>query len=200
MERETGLSVACFDLMRICSSLIAALIVASCAYAQRRTPLTDPYLRTDMDADYRSITNLASLVFYKDGSNLVVDLDTFVAALAGNAIKLNDPSGVGSYLYVSNGSPYIVGSGEAVKVVLESDGTFIRQHDHHGTVTNMTVLNDLVIQYPSDVDDSEYSVTHQALTNGAIEKIRIGRYYFQDDGGLLTISNAIDGAVNQLVP
>jgi len=153
-----------------------------------------------MNANFKNITNINNLVFYQNGSNMVVNLATFIIALSGESKKLVDENDLASYLYVSNGHPYLLKAGDVKKVVLESDTTFIRQYDTLGIVSNMNVIQDLKILYPSTIDDSEYSVTYPALTNGALTSIRLGRYDLSDIGGLLVASNRLNNVTTQLAP
>lgn len=166
----------------------------------RPEPLVNPYLRTDMNANFKNITNMNNIVFYQNGSNLVVNLSTFLIALSGDAKKLVDQNDLASYLYVSNGHPYLLKSGDLKRVTLDTDSTFIRQYDVLGTVSNMNVIQELKIQYPSSIDDSDYSVTYPALTNGALTSIRLGRYDISDIGGVLTASNRLNNTTTQLAP
>jgi len=153
-----------------------------------------------MNANLKNITNVNNIVFYQNGSNLIVNLSTFLIALSGESVKLVDDNDLTSYLYVSNGYPYLLKDGDVKRVVLDSDTTFIRQYDVLGVVSNLNVVQELKILYPSSVDDSDYSVTYSALTNGTLTSIRLGRYVISDSEGILTASNRINNATKQLAP
>jgi hypothetical protein len=139
-------------------------------------------------------------VFYQNGSNLVVNLSTFLIALSGESVKLVDNNDLTSYLYVSNGYPYLLKDGDIKRVALDSDTTFIRQYDTLGIVSNLNVIQELKILSTSSLDDADYSVSYSALTNGTLTSIRLGRYDISDSEGILTASNRINGATKQLAP
>lgn len=170
------------------------------AQSNRQEPLVNPYLRTDMNANFKNITNINNAVFYKNGSNLVINFETILTMISGESVKLVDKDDVASYLYVSNGVPYVLKGGDIKRAILDSDNFFIRQYDPLGIVSNLNVISELKILYPSSIDDSDYSVTYPALTNGALTSIRLGRYLISDSSGLLLASNTVDNTTKQLAP
>lgn len=177
--------------------VIVFLCIGFSAYAQgnRPTPLENVIFKTDVNVNFKNLTNVNSVVFYDSGTNLTVNLSTFLELFKGEAKKLIDTNNITSYLIMSNNAPYLVTSNSVRKITLNADTDYIRQFEPTANVTNLNVFNELIIQNPSSTDNSNYSVGFQDLTNGVIGQLKIGRFLLKDNNGVLEVSNTISGKV-----
>ena len=137
----------------------------------RPTPLENVVLKTDANVNNQKLTNVNSIIFYDTGTNLIVNLSTFMNLFEGISKKLVNKDFVSQYLIVSNGHPYMVTSNSTREVTLQGDTSFIRQMEPVANVTNMNVYGELIIAQTSTIDNSNYSLTQQDLTNGALNKL-----------------------------
>lgn len=150
---------------------LSILLSGLCSWGQRPFPLENAYLRNDLNVNSNSLTNVRDIVFKGEGTNLTVDIETFLMLFEGVSRKLIDPETVASFLVVSNGIPYMVTESNSVPVVLSSTTSFIRQYDSDAYVTNMTVLSDLILlQEDGDSFPPDFAVTYRGITNGTLEK------------------------------
>ena len=113
----------------------------------RPTPLENVVLKSDMNVNYKNMTNVNSVVFYENGSNLVVNMSMFMTLCNGNAIRLRQSDNTSSYLIVSNSAPYLITSNGIRAVTLNSDTAYIRQFEPSATITNLNIVNELIINW-----------------------------------------------------
>lgn len=180
--------------------IIPLVLFASFCFAQRPTPLENALFKTDADVNYKKLTNVNAVVFYDSGSNVIVNASTFLTLFEGQAKTLIDTTGNESFLFVSNGIPWVTISNSTKKVIMENDTTFIRQGESLATVTNMVVLNELLVGNSNGVDDTVYNVTQPSLTNGAISELRIENFLFFVTNSVLTVLDKNTGITYPLAP
>lgn len=90
-------------------------------------------------------------------------------------------------------------------VTFNVETPYIRQYEPQAYLTNLVVYQELIIEYPSTIDDSNYAVTYPALTNGAIpliyaQSFRVGRFVLRDNNGLLEAVNTNTLEITKLAP
>ena len=154
------------------------LMFAFAVYGQsRRLPLENAFLRNGMDANSQQITNLLSISFVDNGSNIIIDASSFLALFEGESRLLFNGNDRQQFMVISNGRPWMTTSDGVREVTLNGDTSFIRQYEPVANMSNVVVYSSLTIINEGGVDDSDYGVNHSDLTNGNIQAIDVVRHF-----------------------
>lgn len=167
---------------------------------QRPEPLSNPYLRTDMNANQKDITNINRLVFIIANTNIAVDASTFLTTFNGESFKLVNENSSEQYLIISNNLPYLVTSNSIRGLTLQGDTFYIRQFEPNANITNLSIWANLVLENNTGINDSDFGLNRSDLTNGTIPKLSTtslevnGRLYDYNSPQNFSYTNSVIGS------